>query len=315
VSHAVLARVVRSGFVESVHHGTAVAIDPDGDVVCAAGSPQAPIFPRSSNKPLQAVAMVRAGLPLDGQLLALACSSHSGERYHLDGVLRLLAGVGLDASALRNTPAFPLDEDEHLAWDLARRTPSSLAQNCSGKHAAMLATCVVNGWSVEDYLDPGHPLQLAISETVADLAGEPLAAMGIDGCGAPVHAVSALGLAVAFARLAAASPDTAEGRVAQAMRRHPEWLGGTGRDVTRLIRGVPGLVAKDGAEGVYAAALPDGRAAAVKIADGGERPRTAVLATLLHRLGVEAPVLGDLVNVPVLGHGRPVGRVEVVGLG
>jgi L-asparaginase II len=315
VSHAVLARVVRSGFVESIHHGTAVAIDPDGDVVCAAGSPQSPIFPRSSNKPLQAVGMLRAGLPVDGQLLALAAASHSGERYHLDGVVRLLAGVGLDVSALRNTPSLPLDEDERLVWQLAHRPPSSLAQNCSGKHAAMLATCVVNGWPVESYLDPDHPLQRAISETVADLAGEPVAAIGIDGCGAPVHAVSPLGLAVAFARLAEAPPDTAEGKVAHAIRSHPEWLGGTGRDVTRLIRGVPGLVAKDGAEGVYAAALADGRAAAVKIADGGERPRAAVLATLLHRLGLEAAVLDDLVRVPVLGHGEQVGRVEVVGLG
>ena len=195
MSHAVLARVVRSGFVESVHHGTAVAIDPDGDVVRAAGSPQAVIFPRSSNKPLQAVAMLRAGLPLDGHLLALACASHSGERYHLDGVLRLLAGVGLDVSTLLNTPAFPLDEDERLAWRVARRTPSALAQNCSGKHAAMLATCVVNGWPIEDYLDPEHPLQRAISETVADLAGEPVAAIGVDGCGAPAHALSPLGLA------------------------------------------------------------------------------------------------------------------------
>jgi L-asparaginase II len=315
VSHAVIARVIRSGFVESVHHGTAVAIDPDGDVVRAAGSPQAPIFPRSSNKPLQAVALLRAGLPLDGHLLALACSSHSGERYHLDGVLRLLAGVGLDVSALRNTPSFPLDEDERLAWHVARRTPSPLAQNCSGKHAAMLATCVVNGWPIEYYLDPEHPLQRAVSETVADLAGEPVAAIGIDGCGAPAHALSPLGLAVAFARLAAAAPGSAEGRVADAIRAHPEWLGGTSRDVTRLIRGLPGLVAKDGAEGVYAAALPDGCAAAVKIADGGERPRAAVLATLLHRLGAEASVLDDLVRVPVLGHGEPVGRVEIVGLG
>jgi L-asparaginase II len=315
VSHAVLARVVRSGFVESVHHGTAVAVDTDGDVVRAAGSPQAPIFPRSSNKPLQAVAMLRAGLPLDGHLLALACSSHSGERYHLDGALRILAAAGLDASALRNTPSFPLDEDERLVWRSAGRRPSSLAQNCSGKHAAMLATCVHNGWPVEHYLDPEHPLQRAVTQTVADLAGEPVAAIGVDGCGAPAHAISPLGLAAAFARISAAPPATPEGRVADAVRAHPEWLGGTGRDVTRLVRGVPGLVAKDGAEGVFAAALPDGRAAAVKIADGGERPRSAVLATLLHRLGVEADVLEELLHVPVLGHGEPVGRVEVVGLG
>jgi L-asparaginase II len=259
--------------------------------------------------------MLRAGLPLDGHLLALACASHSGERYHLDGVLRILASVGLDVSALRNTPSLPLDDDERVAWRAAQRAPSSLAQNCSGKHAAMLVTCVANRWPVEDYLDPEHPLQRAIAETVADLAGEPVAAIGVDGCGAPVHAVSPLGLAVAFARLAAAPPGTPEGRVADAIRSYPEWLGGTGRDVTRLIRGVPGLVAKDGAEGVYAAALSDGRAAAVKIADGGERPRVAVLATLLHRLGVEADVLDEFVHVPVLGHGEPVGGIEVVGLG
>jgi L-asparaginase II len=314
VSHALLARVVRSGFVESVHYGTAVAVGPDGDVVAAVGSPSSPVFPRSSNKPLQAVAMLRAGLDVDGQLLALACASHSGERYHLDGVARLLARAGLDETALRNTPAFPLDDDERVAWRAAGRPPSSLAQNCSGKHAAMVLTCVENDWPVEDYLEAGHPLQGVIADTIADLAGEPVAAVGVDGCGAPVHAVSPLGLAVAFARIAAADTRTPEGRVAAAVRTYPEWLGGTGRDVTRLVRGVPGLIAKDGAEGVYAAALPDGRAAALKIADGGDRPRTAVLAALLHQLGVAAEVLDELADVPVLGHGEPVGRLEVVGL-
>ncbi len=311
MSLAVLARVVRSGFVESVHHGTAVAVDGDGDVVASAGDWQAPIFPRSSNKPLQAVAMVRAGLDLEGPLLALACSSHSGERYHLDGVRRVLAAAALTPQDLQNTPDLPLDAAERLAWQCAGRAPESLAQNCSGKHAAMLATCRANGWDTAAYLRPTHPLQRAIGETIADLAGEPVAATGIDGCGAPVHALSPLGLAVAFARVAAAAPGTAEGRVAAAVRTHPEWLGGTGRDVTRLVRGIPGLVAKDGAEGVYVAALPDGRAAAVKIADGSERARTAVLAGLLHRLAVEAPVLDELADVPVLGHGVPVGRVEV----
>jgi L-asparaginase II len=183
VSHALLARVVRSGFVESVHYGTAVAVGPDGDVVAAVGSPQSPVFPRSSNKLLQAVAMLRAGLDVGGQLLALACASHSGERYHLDGVARLLARAGMDESALRNTPAFPLDDDERVAWRAAGRPPSALAQNCSGKHAAMVLTCVENDWPVEDYLEPGHPLQRVIADTIADLAGEPVAAVGVDGCG------------------------------------------------------------------------------------------------------------------------------------
>src|SRR4051812_19812188 len=258
--------------------------------------------------------MVRPGLDLEGPLLALACSSHSGERYHLDGVRRLLAAAALTPEDLQNTPDLPLDAAERLAWQCAGRVPDALAQNCSGKHAAMLATCRANGWDTAAYLVPTHPLQRAISGTIADLAGEPVAATGVDGCGAPVHALSPLGLAVAFARVAAAAPGTAEGRVAAAVRTHPEWLGGTGRDVTRLVRGIPGLVAKDGAEGVYAAALPDGPAAALKIADGGERARLPVLAALLHRLGVEAEVLDELSDVAVLGHGEPVGRLEVVGL-
>jgi L-asparaginase II len=313
VSHAVIARVVRSGFVEGEHCGTAVAVDAGGDVVASAGDVRAPVFPRSSNKPLQAVAMLRAGLDLDGPLLALAAASHNGERFHLDGVQRLLHSAALDESALRNTPSLPLGEDEQLAWRLAGRAPSSLAQNCSGKHAAMLATCAENGWPTATYLDGDHPLQALIAETVADLAGEPVAATGVDGCGAPVLAISLLGLARAFARIATAPAGSPEHRVAQAIRTHPEWLGGTGRDVTALLRGVPGIIAKDGAEAVYAAALPDGRAAAVKVADGGDRARVVVLATLLRRLGIDAPVLEELADVPVLGHGVPVGVVEAVG--
>ncbi len=311
---AVVARVVRSGFVESVHHGTAVAVDPDGDVVVAAGPVQVPVFPRSSNKPLQAVAVLRAGLDLDGELLALACASHSGEHLHRDGARRILASAGLDESALQNTADLPLGVQERQVWQRLGRRPRPVAQNCSGKHAAMLAACVVNGWPTEGYRDPGHPLQRLVAATVADLAGEPVAATGVDGCGAPVLAISPLGLACAFARIATAAAATPEGRVARAVREHPHWVGGTGRDVTALLRGVPGLVAKDGAEGVYAAALPDGRAAAVKIGDGGERARPVVLAALLRRLGVDAPVLDELAEAPVLGHGEAVGRVEAVGL-
>jgi L-asparaginase II len=314
VSHVVIARVVRSGFVESTHYGTAVAVDADGDVVAAAGAPVAPIFPRSSSKPLQAVAMLRAGLPLDGALLALSAASHSGERFHQDGARRILSGAGLDPTHLQNPPDLPYGEDERGEWVRLGREPSVLAHNCSGKHAAMLATCVENGWSTATYLHPDHPLQQLVAETVADLAGEPVAAVGVDGCGAPVHAISVLGLAAAFARIATAPPTSAEGRVAQALRRHPEWLGGTGRDVTALLRGVPGIIAKDGAEAVCAAALPDGRAVALKIADGGLRARPVVLAALLRRLGVGAPVLDEFALVPVLGGGRPVGVVEAVGI-
>jgi L-asparaginase II len=314
-----LARVVRSDFVESVHHGAVVALDGGGRVACAAGDVSGPVFPRSSNKPMQAVAMLRAGLDpvsvVPGELLALAQSSHSGESFHLSGVRRILLAAGLTDADLQNTPDLPLDPTERAAWLGTGHGPTALAQNCSGKHAAMLATCVAAGWDTATYRAVDHPLQRAIAATLTELTGEPLGPVGVDGCGAPVLATSLVGLARALSVLASAGPETAEGQVAAANREFPEYVGGTGRDVTRLIRGVPGLVAKDGAEGVYAVALPDGRAVALKIADGSERARTPVLAAALTLLGVEAAVLDELLaEAVVLGHGQVVGRIEPVDL-
>jgi L-asparaginase II len=313
VGHQVLAHVVRSGFVESVHHGSAVALGPDGDPVVTVGDPDGPILPRSANKPLQAAAMLRAGLRLDGQLLALAAASHSGEHFHVDGVRRMLASVRLDEAALQNTAGLPLGEQERIEWQRAGRGPARLVQNCSGKHAAMLVTCWENGWPTDTYRSADHPLQKQILETVAELAGEPVTDAAVDGCGAPALALTLTGLARAFGRLARSAPDTCEGRVAVAVRRYPEWLGGTGRGVTRLVRAVPGLIAKDGAEAVLAAGLPDGRAVAVKIGDGAERATLPVLVELLRRLGEDAPELDELADVPVLGHGEPVGSVRPAG--
>jgi L-asparaginase II len=304
-----VAQVVRSGFVESVHRGSVVVLSPDG-VVLAVGDTTSPIFPRSSNKPLQALGMVGSGLRLDGELLALVCSSHSGEAFHRDGVRQILAGAGLDEEALQNTPALPLDEVEKQAWLASGRGACSLVQNCSGKHAGMLATCVAAGWDPATYRDPKHPLQQAIASTLAEMAGEPVAAVGIDGCGAPVMAISLTGLARAFAGLATALPGSAEHRVAAAMRAHPEWVGGTRRGVTALMRGIPGLIAKDGAEAVYAAALPSGLSVAVKVADGNDRAAPVVLAEALREAGITADVLDEVGHPPVLGHGDPVGAIE-----
>jgi L-asparaginase II len=310
----VVAHVVRSGFVESVHHGSVVALDAQGSILMAVGDVAGPIFPRSSNKPIQALAMLRAGLDLDGELLALAAGSHSGESFHLAGVRRILAGAGLSELDLQNTADLPYEALERTAWIAAGRGPTSLAQNCSGKHSAMLATCVAAGWDTATYLEPKHPLQLLIAQTLIDLSGEPAAASGVDGCGAPVMAVSLTGLARAFSCLATAAGGTDEGRVAAAIRAYPQWLGGTRRDVTALIRGVPGLIAKDGAESVYAVGLADGRGVALKIADGGQRARPVVMAAALRRLGIDAEVLDELAYAPVLGHGEQVGSVEAVGI-
>jgi L-asparaginase II len=308
----VVAEVVRSGFVEGHHRGTVVALAADGEPVLVVGDPHRPVFPRSSNKPMQAVGMLEAGLDLDGELLALACASHSGEAFHLAGVRRILDGAGLGEAALQTPAELPVDETEKLSYVAAGGVPSPLAMNCSGKHAAMLATCVANDWPTATYRDPGHPLQQCLRRAVERLAGEPVTAVGVDGCGAPLFALSLTGLARAFAALATAPAGTPEHRVATAIRRHPQWLGGTRRDVTRLLAGVEGLIAKDGAEGVYAAALPDGRVAALKIDDGGQRARPPVMVAALRALGVDAPVLDELAEAPLLGGGTAVGAVRCV---
>ena len=212
-----------------MHRGHLVALGTDGTPLHSHGDPATVIFPRSSLKPVQAVAMLRAGLDLDGELLALASASHSGEPGHLDGVRRILAGAGLTEADLRNTPTLPTDEDAAFAWRAAGNKPASITQNCSGKHAAMLATCVAAGWSGVGYLDPDHPLQLAIrAEVVAQTGDGDPAHVGVDGCGAPLFSCRVLGLARAFARLAVAEPGTPEHRVAAAVRAYPWWLGAPG---------------------------------------------------------------------------------------
>ena len=311
----ILAHVVRGGFVESVHRGTVVVTAPDGTVEWAVGDPTGAVFARSANKPIQASAMVRAGLDLPDAELALACASHSGEPFHREAAARILAGAGLTAADLQNTPDYPIDEDEQVAWIRAGRAKSPLTQNCSGKHAAMLATCVVNGWDTAAYRHPEHPLQRAITDTIVELSGEPVVAVTVDGCGAPLHAYALAGLARAFGRIATAAPGSAEARVTAAIRAEPVYLGGTHRQVTHLVREADGLIAKDGAESVYAVGLPDGRGVAVKIADGYPRAKAVVLAAVLRRLGVDAPgAIDDLATAPVLGHGDPVGGIVAVGL-
>lgn len=305
-----VAEVVRSGLVESRHHGSVAGLAADGSVAFTAGDAEAPMYPRSSNKPAQAAAMLRLGLPLAGELLALAAASHSGEPIHLEGVRRILELAGLDESALRNTPGLPIDHATMVDYVRKGGEPSSLAADCSGKHAAMLLTCVVNSWPTEDYLDPAHPLQSALRDAVGELAGAPVAHTGLDGCGAPLFAMPLAGLARMFRSLALAPSGTPERRVAEAIRTHPEYTSGTTRDETRLIRGVPGLFAKGGAEAVIAAALDDGRAVAVKIDDGGQRARMVVLVAALRKLGVDAPVLNELATAPVLGGGHRVGELR-----
>ncbi|WP_328744717.1 asparaginase [Streptomyces sp. NBC_00285] len=310
--HAPVAHLIRGGLIEGTHYGSVVVLDADGDVRFQLGDIEAAFYPRSALKPVQAVAMVRAGLPLDGELLSLAAASHSGEERHLAGTRRILELAGVSEDALRNVQDMPFDPAVRDTWIREGRAPSRIAQNCSGKHAAMLYTCVLNDWPLEGYLDPAHPLQQAIAEIVEDLTGQRIARVTVDGCGAPLFSVSLHGLARAAARITSAVPTTPEARVADAMRGHAEMASGAGRDVAALMRAVPGLLAKDGFEGVQVAALPDGRAVAVKIADGANRARVPVAAAALAWAGVDPALLTEFAGEPLLGGGEPVGAVRPV---
>jgi len=311
-ANPVVAEVVRSGFAESRHRGAVAGTAADGRQVIGVGRTDVPFLPRSANKPLQATAMLRCGLNLDGELLALAAASHSGEDFHVDGVRKILSGAGLSEDDLRCPAAWPVDTETAYRL-IARGEPMSrIRMNCSGKHAAMLATCVQNGWPTASYLDPGHPLQQVIRRTIEELAGQRSTVVAVDGCGAPLFALTLAGLARAFRTLVLATPGTPERRVADAMRAYPEWTSGTDRDERRLMTAVPGLLFKSGAEGVDAFALGDGRAGAVKLDDGAARARTPVTVAVLRHLGATVP--DELTTVPVTGGDAVVGAVRAVGL-
>ncbi len=298
-----------------MHRGSVVVLDAEGHRVAAVGDVDSPIFPRSSNKPMQAVGMLRAGLRLKDQGdLALVSASHFGEPFHVARVRAILRSGGLDESALACPEDLPLDEEARRAVLAAGGGPTRVQMNCSGKHSGMLLTCLAAGWPTDGYRDPGHPLQKTLRGTFEDLTGGPVAAVGVDGCGAPVLSLGLAALAGTFQRFVHAPAGTPERAVADAMRTYPELVAGTRADDTRLMRGVPGLLAKGGAEGVAAVAVPGVGAVALKIDDGAARARTPVLVAALRRLGVEGAVLDDLAEHVLLGGGEPVGAVRAAGL-
>jgi len=314
----VVAEVVRSGFVEGRHHGSVVALETDGSVGWAVGDVDGPVLPRSCNKPIQALALLRLGWePVSERHLALACASHSGEDFHVTTARETLEAAGLDDSALQTPPDWPLEDAVREALIAQGGHRSPIFMNCSGKHAAMLATCVAQGWPTDTYRDPDHPLQQAVTETFAELTGEPVAHVAVDGCGLPLLATSLTGLARAFRALAVAT-DGPEARIAAAIRSHPTYVSGTTRDERRLLEAIPGAIGKAGAEACYAVATPDGRAWALKIEDGGARARPVVMAAALERSGVldldgvDADAVRATGRHPLLGGGAEVGGLAQV---
>ncbi len=306
--------VLRGGIVESVHRADIAVVSGDGELIAWAGDPNTAAFARSSLKPILAQGMVELGFrPASQVSAALAASSHSGEPMHVAGVQAVLESVGLDESALANTPDWPFDEQEKVAWIAAGGGKTSIRANCSGKHAAMLATCQANGWPIRGYLDPSHPLPSALSDIVAATTGADPAARAVDGCGAMIWAVPLVGLARAFSGLVQGPPGSAASVIADGMRAAPEYVAGTRREATALMTMFPGLIAKDGADGMYAAALPDGRGLALKISDGGARARPAAIAGTLAALGFDQAALEPIADwEKVLGGGRPAGQMRPV---
>ena len=314
-----LAVVERSGFIESRHAGAAVVLAPDGTALRTLGDVDALILPRSTLKPLQALATLTAGAALEGERLGLATASHSGTDRHVDVVRGMLHDVGLGEDDLGCPPAWPGDTQtrDELVRDLG--SPSRIRMNCSGKHAAMLTACVANGWDTAGYLSPEHPLQVHTREVVERLTGAKVAATAIDGCGAPVYAMSLLALGRAVQRIGTSSERSPfalhrlAGALVRAVRENPWTIDGPGRPDTVAIERL-GVFAKTGAEGVLVMVAPDGTTAALKVLDGSGRAATAIALTLLVRAGAleaarVAPVIAQL-PLTVLGGGQDVGIIR-----
>jgi len=308
---AELAVVTRSGFAESRHFGTLVGLAADGSVAVALGEPAEAILPRSSTKPWQAAGCRAAGLTLSPTGTALSAGSHTGEDRHVAEVRSILATAGLSEQDLKCPSDWPEDEATRHRMIRAGLPPSRVRMNCSGKHAAMLACCVVNDWSTVDYLLPDHPVQKMIRSRIEEASAEPVTHVAIDGCGAPLFSTTVLGLARAARAMSLAPPDTPEGAVAEAMRAEPEYVGGTGHQNSEVMRLVPGTICKGGAEGVLMASATTGQAVAMKVTDGSPRATTLLALAVLGALGVDVSAAGKLATEPVLGGGIPVGEIRV----
>lgn len=315
-----LAVVERGGLAESRHIGAAVVLNPEGDIILAHGNPDAHVLPRSSLKPLQAIACLTAGAPLEGEQLALATASHVGSDRHVEVVRAMLFEAGLTEDDLACPAAWPADSAARDEMVRDHEGPNRLRMNCSGKHAAMLRACIASDWPLRGYLDPKHPLQVHIREVVERLAGEKVAATAVDGCGAPVHVLTLGALARAVHRVGNASARSpfalhrVAGTLLQTVRAMPWTIEGSGRPDTVAIERL-GVFAKGGAEGVMVMVAPDGTTVALKTLDGGSRIRTIVAATLLARAGALAQAQVDelAADLPlaVLGGGAPVGAIRV----
>jgi len=298
----VLAEVTRGGIVESLHLGHLIVLNSDGTTYLSKGSPELAFYPRSAVKSLQASAMLKAGLTVSDEELAIICASHSGHQIHIELVIKMLEKRDIPLSALKNATDKPLGEKEKISW--GDKPGTQLTQNCSGKHAGMLITCQQNGWDLDTYLEMNHPLQIAIKNEIELLAGEKVSASTFDGCGAPLFAISLTGLARAISTVVK-SNEAIYKQIVTACTEYPELVAGEGRLTTRMMRAVSDLFMKEGAEGIEVCALSDGRVIAIKIIDGSWRPVAPIIMEVFKRWGVSMPDE----SVKIYGGGSVIGEV------
>lgn len=320
---APMVEIRRAAFLESLHRGHAVVCDAQGEAVDAWGDPEAVILPRSSCKMVQALPLVESGAAdafgLSDEHLALACASHSGAAIHTDRVRRWLSDLGLEDTDLRCGPQVPGDPDARDLIYRNRKSPCQYHNNCSGKHTGFLTLARHLG-AGPDYVDPAHPVQLAVREAFESLTGAPSPGFGIDGCSAPNFATTLHGLARAMAAFATAGDDTTRGRamrrLTRAMAAHPDLVAGQGRACTELMRAMAGrTVVKTGAEGVFVAILPDQRlGVALKIEDGATRASECAIAEILVKRGAldpDHPMTRKRRNAPIRNRrGLTVGEIR-----
>ena len=306
-----LARVVRSGLVEAVHDGAVAAVDESGRLLASSGDLDRPFFLRSASKPFQATVSQESGADLSAQQMALACASHGGQSVHIAVVRAMLEEVGLDENALRCPPVWPFGEGAtQRLVEAGHRRPKPIWHNCSGKHAAMLRACVASGWPIERYLDPDHPLQQRIAETMAGVLGQNPGPVGVDGCGVPAFRGTVGTMAGAYAALAV---DRRFATAWIAMHRMPALTSDLSQPAAAIATWLD-AAAKHGAEACLGVAVRHRLGVALKVWDGAPRAVGVGMVAALDQLGVVPPAARAALEIvgrpPVLGGGVPQGSIE-----
>lgn len=306
-----LAVEIRSGLVETIHHGAFAAFDSSMELVASSGDIDTPFFLRSSAKPFQALVAQDFGAELEPLELALACASHDGWPVHIEIVRMMLTRAGLDSGSLQCPPLWPLSAGARdlLVAD-GHKSPRRIWHDCSGKHAAWLRACVSSGLPTDSYLSPDHPVQVAVRSLITEAGEFAVEPVGVDGCGAPVMRTTVRAMARMYAVLAC---DDRFAGVYEAMHRYPALVSGVGNGDAVLATSLD-AVSKRGALGCIGVGLRNQMGIAVKAWDGNDRVAALAAAHGLNAIRPQSEFvtrsLDGAAVIPILGGGQPVGSFE-----